>query len=382
MFGMKVFISSGATGYERFRAAVREAIESRGHTEAPTHESADLVILLIGTEYGAFGMSGLSAPHEEFRTAKELRPVLVFVQSGVHRAATQQAFLEEATAWATGPAHGSYADPDELRALVVRSIYRYALALSASPMESLLERARGMLESRYHGTEGPVLLLAIAGGPYQEIVEPAEFEGRELPRDVQREAMFGKYPVFEERAATSVGVRGGELVLSQLAAAVAFSRAGDIRVAQSVRGGPNRRGNLEIEALIEEDIAAGLVHLMHFADWLLDRLDPLRGLTDLVVVAGISQAGTMPWRTRAEQSANPRQGSMGSGSDGAIAILSPPHRHRQALTDDTERLAHDLVLLLRRQFRTLDVPAAVDRVPERVSLRQRVLGWVRRRGGR
>jgi uncharacterized protein DUF4062 len=383
--GVKVLISSVRSGYQPYRDVVRAAVESRGHSvidAGPTAggepeqadlegvRNADLVVLLIGAEYGAFQKSGLSAPHEEFREARGTVPVLVFVESGVHRGATQQAFLDEVLPAAS--AHDSFTDPDRLRALVLRGIYRYALAMSAYAVdeEPLLARARNMLVPRQRAPEGPTLLLAVAGSPYQTLLGPDGLESRELARDVQREAMFGKYPILAESAATSVSVRAGELLIAQPGASVVLSGCGDLRLARSLKPAA---GQAEIEALIEEDIVAGLAQLVCFADWLLDRLDPVRRLTDLALVCEIAGAAAMPWRTRAEQAANPRQGAMGSGTHSVTAVPHPPHRHRQALATDADRLAEDLATQLRREFRTLNARAAAAPAPERTSLLRRLL---------
>jgi Domain of unknown function (DUF4062) len=116
---VKVFISSPIGDYGHYRAAAQEAIETLGHqvvraedfpASAGTPQQAclaavrdsDLVVLLMGELYGVPQLSGLSATHEEYREARERKPVLVFVESGVTREPAQEAFLEEVQAWATG----------------------------------------------------------------------------------------------------------------------------------------------------------------------------------------------------------------------------------------------------------------------------------------
>ncbi len=63
---------------------------------------SDVVVLLIGESYGAVQPSGLSATHEEYREARERKPVLVFVQEHVTRDEQQAEFLTEVQDWATG----------------------------------------------------------------------------------------------------------------------------------------------------------------------------------------------------------------------------------------------------------------------------------------
>lgn len=99
---MRVFISSVITGYEQFRDAVAAAVRSLGHEvvraedfgaspETPQQaclgglRQADVVVLVIGARYGSVQPSGYSATEEEYREARESRPVLVFVEQAVDR---------------------------------------------------------------------------------------------------------------------------------------------------------------------------------------------------------------------------------------------------------------------------------------------------------
>src|SRR3954453_17349737 len=116
---MKVFVSSLISGYESFRNAVVEAAEMLGHrvlraedlgaTSASPQQAclrlvreSDVVVLLIGERYGAVQHSGMSATHEEYREARERKPVLVFVEDLATRDERQAAFLVEVQDWATG----------------------------------------------------------------------------------------------------------------------------------------------------------------------------------------------------------------------------------------------------------------------------------------
>jgi hypothetical protein len=142
---VKAFVSSLSSGYEHHRAAAQEAIETLGHqvvraedfpASAGTPQRAclaavresDVVVLLVGERYGAVQPSGLSATHEEYREAKERKPVLAFEESGVTREPAQQAFLEEVQAWATGHIRAVYASAEELKAAVLRALHDHELA--------------------------------------------------------------------------------------------------------------------------------------------------------------------------------------------------------------------------------------------------------------
>src|SRR5690348_16533457 len=97
---VKVFISSVIKGYEAYRAAAREAIETLRHHPidaegfsaapgSPQHacraavREADVVVLLMGARYGDPLPSGMSATHEEYEEARDRKPVLLFVESDV-----------------------------------------------------------------------------------------------------------------------------------------------------------------------------------------------------------------------------------------------------------------------------------------------------------
>jgi hypothetical protein len=69
------------------------------------------------------------------------------------------------------------------------------------------------------------------------------------------------------------------------------------------------------------------------------------------VAVQLAGAGYLPWRTRDEHHASPHAAAMRRGDADPVVLLIPARRHRRALTHDAERIASDLVALLRRQQR-------------------------------
>jgi hypothetical protein len=363
---VKVFVSSVISGYEDYRAAVGEAIETFGHevvraegfAASPSTpqqaclaaaRDADLVVVLVGPSYGAVQASGLSATHEEYREARERTPTLIFVQSNVDRDEEQQRFLDEVQEWSTGRFRESYDTPEALKAVVLRGIHDFQLAMSAGPVDEteMVARARAVLPRR-HGFGGDaVLMLAVAGGPRQQVLRPAELEDASLWRDIQREALFGDHSVLVSSEGTTVSVKGDALVLEQRVASVAVDQLGTVLIVQPARV-VGDRGVTELPAVIEEDVVAAIGRALRFVGWVLDRTDPLRRVTDVTVVGLLAGAGYMPWRSRAEHAASPTSGTMGRGGDEVVVGLTPARRHRQALIHDPDRIAEDLVVLLRR----------------------------------
>jgi hypothetical protein len=366
---MEIFLSSVISGYEAYRTAAVEAVETLGHdvvraedfTASPRTpqqaclaavREADLVVLLMSGSYGAVQPSGLSATHEEYREARGDKPMLVFVESRVERDDAQQEFLEEVQAWSTGHYRAAFSSPDELRAGIVRALHDYELAASAGPAdeEEMAERARALVEGRRRGGGEALLVVCVAGGPYRQVIRPAELEEPELARDLQREALFGDHAVLEPAEGTDVRVAGNALELRQRRSAVLVDESGAVRVTQPARRDLDRRAG-ELTALIEEDIVESLRRALRFAGWLLDRVDLVGRVTDVVVAVRLLDAGYMPWRTRVEHQASPNAGTMGMGDDDQTVLLTPARRHRQALIHDTDRLATDFATLLRRARR-------------------------------
>jgi hypothetical protein len=365
---MKVFVSSLIGGYEQYRAAVVDAIAMLGHTPLRAEDlganpaspqqaclslvrDSDVVILLMGERYGAIQPSGLSATHEEYREARERKPVLVFVEEPGDREGHQEAFLQEVQEWATGHFRSSYEDPASLTAAVVRGLHEHELAVSHGTFDlgECVERARNLLPTGSPGFgSGPELVIAVAPGPLQQVIRPAEIGDPTLAADLQREALFGSSPVLDRAEGTNESTRGSQLVLSQEHGSISIDQAGNIRVAKVLRSN-SRWSGTEMPAVIHEDVQQLVGAAVRYAGWVLDRIDPVRRLTDVVVLVRLSGAGWMPWRTRQEHEASPTSGSMGSGGDAETTVeLTPPQRHRQALTHDADRIAEDLTALLER----------------------------------
>jgi hypothetical protein len=85
-------------------------------------------------------------------------------------------------------------------------------------------------------------------------MRPPELEDPDLARDVQREALFGEYPVLDPSEGTTTAIEGNALVLAQRLGSVLIDQAGSVRVVQAARRETNRRPT-ELPALIQEDVA-------------------------------------------------------------------------------------------------------------------------------
>lgn len=286
--GVKVFISSLIRGQEEYRNAAEEAIAVLGHqairaeqfpASAATPQQAclagvreaDVVILILGARYGATQGSGLSATHEEYREARERKPVLVFIEAGVEAEPAQRALIDEVEGWATGHFRASFQRVGQLNAAVIRGLHEHELALSAGSVDEneMLLRARALVPERRGMGTGGELVVALAGGPHQQVLRPAELDHPGLARDLQREALFGDHSVLDASEGTAVSVRGDALFLEQRSASVLLDQAGSVRILRSLSTGDRHRAQLS--AIIEEDVIESVGEALRFAGWLLDR---------------------------------------------------------------------------------------------------------------
>jgi hypothetical protein len=345
---MQVFISSVISGMEPYRDAAARAVRTLGHEPrmAEDYEAspdtpqraclagvrdADVVVLLLGARYGHRQESGLSATHEEHREAKERRPVLAFVQEGVEREAAQEDFVREVQNWSSGQYTANFSTPEDLREAVTRGLHQLELSRAAGPVdeEEMLSRAQQSVPVA-RGFSHPSLSLVVAGGPLQQVLRPAELEADELSDTLMREALFGPNRVLDPAHGTNKRLEGHALVVEQDQASIRLDELGTVVVTQPVRDRADRGSHMELPVLIEEDIRARTERGLLFTGWVLDHVDPVRRLSDVVVVATLLGGGYLGWRTRAEHTADPNtvQIAMGGRSEQVVVRLSPARRNR------------------------------------------------------
>lgn len=367
---MKVFISSVIGGLEEARDAAAGSIETLGSQPKRAEDfgaspdtpqrtclagvrEADAILLIMGSRYGEPQESGLSATHQEYREAKERCPVLVFVQEDVEMEPDQRRFLEEVRGWSTGHYTESWTDPEDLGHRVTRVIHDFELSRSLGPLdeEEVLQRAVGLFpDERYGFGGGTSLVVAVSGGPRQQVLRPSELEDETLHRELMREASYGDSAVLDPGEGTRKNVEGSDLYIAQETRSIRLSELGDVCISiPATSEDSSGRGDLPV--LIEEDILDRLKNTLRFTGWLLDRVDELRRMSDVAIVLHVTGGGYLGWRTRAEQQSSPGSYSVNPTTEQKPIHLSPALRKRAALIPDVDRIAEDMLVLLRRQRR-------------------------------
>jgi hypothetical protein len=143
---MKIFISSLITGMEDYRTAAKEAVEALGYKAVMAEQftakpqtpqvacldglrQSRLILLLLGDNYGLKQKSGLSATHEEYRDAKDHRPVMALVRSDVTPDPAQAEFIKEVQRCQAGLYCGGFSTPHDLRIEIIRAIHAWQLQM-------------------------------------------------------------------------------------------------------------------------------------------------------------------------------------------------------------------------------------------------------------
>ena len=338
-----------------------EALRAEDYVASPTSpqvaclagvRSADAVVLILGSQYGVPQASGLSATHEEYREARETsRPVLAFIAEDAQTTPAQAECIGEVQDWEQGQYTSSFRDAADLQAKVAQGLHRYALTLAAAPTDEneLAQQARALIPARTY-TSRPLLVVAVAAGPAQQVIRPAELESEQLRRYLQDETHAGTDAVLSHSFGTDTSISGDAIILEQRdsGAKVTLSETGAIVVAQPATTQHDTWPS-GIPSIIEEEITERVMRALRLGARVLDHVDPRQRISHVAVVVALLEAGYLPWRTREEHDRNPNSATMGfGGRDQIEAALSPPTRTRAALSNDTIQLSQDLTVRLRR----------------------------------
>ena len=361
---MRIFISSVVAGMEPFRDAAAAAARVLGHDvirsealpaspDTPQRvclaevRQADVVVVLVGSRYGAVQPSGRSATEEEYREARDRCGVIVMVQDGVAREPREEQFLRELQDWAGGRYTAAFADIDGLRDALTRALHEFELsrAMGPSDPEEIVARALSLLPRERGGGEAQVA-IAIAGGPSQAVLRPSQLESESLAEELKREALFGPHRVLDSRHGTEHRIEGHRLVIEQRRSLIALDEQGSVLVVAPLKSS----GEMML-TIIEEDLRQQILDALGFIHTALEEIDPARRLAQVTPVAAVLGGSYLGWKTRAEHAASPGRVTMGQGGREEPVSLSPPHRPRSALELNRAEIAEDLVVLLRRSRR-------------------------------
>ncbi|NII55821.1 DUF4062 domain-containing protein [Luteibacter sp. SG786] len=368
---MKIFISSLIAGMEAYRAAAKSAIESLGFEAVMAEDfgaqpaspqvaclqglrSSDAVVLILGDRYGYPQHSGLSPTHEEFREARETRPIFAFKLAGIVPEADQQILIEEAGGWSTGLFREEIDSPTALGRLVTQRLHEWTVARSAGTVDEqdLVNTALGALPERRRGfyTGGQSIAIAVAGGPRQAVLRPSDMDSRDLHDAIKQAMLFGPRKLFADVRSLDAAVDSGKLVLRYDGGKAQVSIDGRGTMFIMVPLTPREHGLV----MIEEDVRSTIDSAFSFADWIIEKIDSTQRLTHVAPIVAFLGDNIGTWMS--EQEFNSRSTlsgyPMNMNDVHQPVVLEPPSRPRPALRHQRPALVDDFVALLRRQMNT------------------------------
>ncbi len=371
---MKVFISSIISGFAEQREAARRAVTALRHQAVMAEDfgaqpnspqvaclqelrSSDIVVLILGENYGFVPPgSALSATHQEYREARGRKPVLAFVQQGITPGPEQAAFIEEVQGWEGGLFREGFISSEDLQDGVTRALHDVTLASAVGPVDEqdLIARAVELIPGgNRNQLTSPYVDLALAGGPTQRILRPAELEMPSLAEHLQQSAMFGDHRLFDRAKGSESAIINDDLVVQQdRGATIRLTEDGAIAFRLPVHEpaqGERYGSGSGMMVLVQEDVQQRLTAGLGFASALIERLYPTQRLTHFAVAARITGAEYRAWRTRAEHDASPNSVQIGLPGDRDRAPVTVAIR-RAALRLDRSNLVEDILVPLRRQF--------------------------------
>lgn len=166
---MKVFISSVVRGFEQFRAAAKDAVEtldmkpimsehfgaraySSEHACLSEVDQCDVYILILGANYGYEPEPGLSVTQQEFHQAvKRRKPILVFIQQTAFDE-KQAVFVNEVSDYKQGYFRASFSESHELMRGIVQGLTRMEKSKNALSDTAFHERLSEASSHRSHGS--------------------------------------------------------------------------------------------------------------------------------------------------------------------------------------------------------------------------------------
>lgn len=373
---MKIFISSLIYGFGEQRAAAKRAVGTLRHESVMAEDfgaqpnspqvaclqglrESDLVVLVLGDSYGSVQAgSGLSATHEEYREARQTKPVLAFVQHGITPDAQQAEFIAEVQGWEGGLFRGGFNDAADLQEGVIRALHdvTVATAVGAVDQDDLARRATALIPPENRNTVAAATLdVALAAGPTQRILRPIEIEAATLGDAMLQAALFGPDQMFERRLGNQAELIDGALIIRQERGAfIRLDEQGSLVLRLPLDDTNRRSGRTAMDmgammVLVEEAIHARIATALGYAAAVIELIDPTQRITHVAIATRISGAEYRAWRTQAQNAASPGSVSIGMSGNRDRGPVVSVHR-RAALRLDRARLIEDLLVPLRRHF--------------------------------
>jgi Domain of unknown function (DUF4062) len=363
-----VFISSVQSGFEDVRAAARAGVESFGWRAmmaetlgaAPASPQralldrvgeSNVLVLLVGSRYGARQESGLSATEEEFDEARRRgTPILVLRQEG-ELELEQQEFLERATGgWEGGVFYGTFRDASDVGLAVVRGLTNIRDRGAREKLEPAAQKRAAALAAdarrQGYGQGGSIVRVVLVPLIDRPLLQAAALDDRNLPEELAAAARAVRLVPQSEGIATTVSAAGIQLQVGEQYAGrvLTVGANGEIVVEASVGGDDRNFGSMRV---VPERLEEAIRGAAAFAESAWKRIDARGEVQELVVTLAIPEAQHKSWgRGRGGNTIS--MGGMFSLPETAIA--PEPARVLRRADLGREETARGLMAEMRRLF--------------------------------
>ena len=365
---MKVFVSSVISGFESYRKAVCEAVESLGYTVIKAEDfnaspssprvacldgvrAADAYILICGERYGDVQDSGYSATHEEYIEAKKKSRVFALIQQGVQRDNRQADFVDEVRRYATGHFTGDFSSEADLKKTCTTILHRWTLSNAGQKFDAdeAVTRANslvGYVDGNNSYNRETRLQVIVVGGPPQAVIRPSELVSDKFRAQVNQLAVYGSAPIFLRSEGTEEKALEDRLLFKQQSASLLIDEMANM----SIMLKPDQMDGYR-PVIIHEDIVQKIAKALEFSAAFLEMVDRGHSLGHVVVAVALINGDNKEWRTRAEDAQNNNSFRIGMGQrENLVAFLRPAHMDRMSLSIDIMRNAEDFAVKLKQQY--------------------------------
>ena len=315
--------------------------------------TSDVVVFLLGANYGQHQESGRSATHEEWREAvNQHRHILVFIERIEIEDIAQQEFIEEVNEWARGRQRDRFTTVTDLRDKVIKALHHLIVSEAANPVNErdTFRRAQELVivtGNMRRTISGGHLGVAVSGVPRQQAVRPSTLESPEFCQEIHRAMLSSSYRLFDPATRPEFRTMSQRLFIEQSHALLIVDEWGSVHIAQDAAShevlAPSGESLVLFEELVDK-IANSLRLCCEILD--LDCVDSLWRMPHVSPVAYLSRDAARAWSTKKDR----RNIKYSDATDrwNRTAHTEPRVISRASLRMGTDSIALDLAVLLRR----------------------------------
>ena len=231
---MRVFISSIMRGFEPYRAAAKRGVELVHHDPVMAEDfgarpnspqaacleevaKADIVVLVLGSQYSGDPSNAVSATEQEYDEAiRRGRPVLAFVTTD-KREDRQQQFIRKVEDFKQGVTRATYASPEDLKDAVITALTRLGHDITGHFRNSADAVSRFQIALSGLARNATESTLVLCSMPVRDDIKLTAMQigDRTLPGSIAKNLSWGKHAFFDPKSGYDEKQDEDELIVFQ-----------------------------------------------------------------------------------------------------------------------------------------------------------------------